>query len=137
MKRTVLGIAAVVAVFGFGMYNGAYAQSAFHSSPDSPWAENYDQLKQFQSTKSRAEVKADALAHRDEIHALTGEDSGSAQLASEFQSTKTRAEVTADFLANREEAEALTSEDGGASYYATHQHHDNPVQFAGKNKALH
>jgi hypothetical protein len=139
MKRTVLGIAAVIAIFGYAMHNGAYAQSQseYQSSPNSPWADNYDQLKDFHSTKSRAEVKADVLAHRDEIQAITREDSGSALLASEFQSTKSRAEVTAEFLANREEAQALTSEDGGASYYARHQQHDNQVQLAGKNRASH
>lgn len=46
-----------------------------------PWALNFDQLAGFRSSTSRAQVTADYIAHRDQVEAMTGEDSGSAYLA--------------------------------------------------------
>ncbi|GAB3776427.1 hypothetical protein GCM10028796_53920 [Ramlibacter monticola] len=46
-----------------------------------PWAQSYNPLRGFQSTKSRQQVTADYLRSRDETAALTGEDSGSAWLS--------------------------------------------------------
>ena len=46
-----------------------------------PWAQNFDQLAGFRSSVTRAQVTADYLANRDQVDALTGEDSGSAYLA--------------------------------------------------------
>ena len=55
--------------------------AAYQKSGVNPWATSYNPLASFQSTKTRAEVTADYLASRDEVNALTGEDSGSAYLA--------------------------------------------------------
>ncbi|HET8747392.1 MAG TPA: DUF4148 domain-containing protein [Ramlibacter sp.] len=46
-----------------------------------PWSTSYNQLRGFQSTKTRAQVTADYLQSRDQAAALTGEDSGSAYLS--------------------------------------------------------
>jgi len=45
-----------------------------------PWATDYDQLKGFQSTLTRQQVRNEFLADRKEVAAMTGEDSGSAYL---------------------------------------------------------
>ena len=49
--------------------------------PVSPWSFRYNPLANFKSTQTRAEVTAAYIADRDEVAALTGEDSGSAFLA--------------------------------------------------------
>jgi hypothetical protein len=49
--------------------------------PVSPWSMRYNPLANFKSTQTRAEVTAAYIADRDEVAALTGEDSGSAFLA--------------------------------------------------------
>jgi len=49
--------------------------------PVSPWSFRYDPLAAFQSTQTRSDVTAAYIADRDEVAALTGEDSGSAFLA--------------------------------------------------------
>ncbi len=46
-----------------------------------PWSILYNPLADFQSTKSRAEVRAELMASRQVAAAMTGEDSGSAYLA--------------------------------------------------------
>jgi uncharacterized protein DUF4148 len=46
-----------------------------------PWSTSYNPLKYFRSAKSRAEVEQEYIASRDEVRALTGEDSGSEYLA--------------------------------------------------------
>jgi hypothetical protein len=46
-----------------------------------PWAQHYDQLAAFRSSRTRAQVRADYLQSRQETAALTGEDSGSAWLS--------------------------------------------------------
>jgi hypothetical protein len=46
-----------------------------------PWSIRYNQLAAFHSTKTRAEVRAEYLAERNEVAAMNGEDSGSAYLA--------------------------------------------------------
>ena len=47
-----------------------------------PWSIQYNPLKSFKSTASRAEVTAAYIADRDEVAAITGEDSGSTYFAS-------------------------------------------------------
>lgn len=47
----------------------------------SPWSIRYNPLAGFKSTQTRADVTAAYIADRDEVAALTGEDSGSAYLA--------------------------------------------------------
>ena len=53
----------------------------FQRSGVNPWAQNYDQLQSFRSGTTRAQVTAEYLASRNEVSALTGEDSGAAWLA--------------------------------------------------------
>ena len=56
--------------------------AAYKQAGVNPWSTSYNQLGQFNSARSRAEVRAEYLASRDQVAALTGEDSGSAWLAS-------------------------------------------------------
>ena len=58
-----------------------------------PWAQNYDHLRGFVSTASRADVTAGFLASRADVAALSAEDSGSAML-SRLAASKTRRTVT-------------------------------------------
>jgi hypothetical protein len=53
----------------------------YKASGVNPWAQSYNPLRSFQSTKTRAQVTAEYLQSRDESAALTGEDSGSAYLS--------------------------------------------------------
>jgi Domain of unknown function (DUF4148) len=53
----------------------------YKASAINPWSMSYQPLKYFQSTTTRDAVVADYLASRNEVRALTGEDSGSAWLA--------------------------------------------------------
>ncbi|HMA08735.1 MAG TPA: DUF4148 domain-containing protein [Ramlibacter sp.] len=53
----------------------------FQQSGSDPWAMQYDPLARFTSSRSRAQVEAEYLASRQEVAAMTGEDSGSAYLA--------------------------------------------------------
>src|SRR5262252_2282470 len=46
-----------------------------------PWATAYNPLKNFRSAKTRAQVEQEYVASRDEVRAMTGEDSGSSYLA--------------------------------------------------------
>lgn len=46
-----------------------------------PWSTSYNPLKSFQSNRSRAEVTSEFLGSRAAVAAMTGEDSGSAYLA--------------------------------------------------------
>lgn len=46
-----------------------------------PWSIAYNPLRQFHSEKTRAQVEQEYLASRDEVGALSGEDSGAAWLA--------------------------------------------------------
>ena len=46
-----------------------------------PWSTSYNPLKYFRSARTRAEVEQEYIASRDEVRALTAEDSGSAYLA--------------------------------------------------------
>lgn len=54
---------------------------AYKQAGVNPWSTSYNPLRSFQGSNTRAAVVADYLASRDEVHALTGEDSGSAYLA--------------------------------------------------------
>jgi hypothetical protein len=58
----------------------------YKASGVNPWSQSYDQLRGFQSGKTRAQVTAEFLQSRHEAASLTGEDSGSA-----FLSVRTRA----------------------------------------------
>lgn len=54
----------------------------FKASGVDPWADEYDQLAGFRGTMTRAQVRGEYLANRDEVKAMTAEDSGAAYLAS-------------------------------------------------------
>jgi hypothetical protein len=53
----------------------------YKASRVNPWSTSYNQLRGFQSAKTRAQVTAEYLQSRDETAALTSEDSGSAYLS--------------------------------------------------------
>lgn len=100
MKATKLLLAAAVAAASLGALaneqEGSSRAEPFQSSVTSaqvradlaayrqarvnPWSTSYNQLAQFNSARSRAEVRAEYMAARDQVAALTGEDSGSAYL---------------------------------------------------------
>lgn len=55
--------------------------AAYKQAGVNPWSTSYNPLKGFRSAVTRDAVVADYVASRDEVRALTGEDSGSAYLA--------------------------------------------------------
>ena len=55
--------------------------AAYKQAGVNPWSTQYNPLRSFKSTATRADVTADYLASRDEVNALNSEDSGSAYLA--------------------------------------------------------
>ena len=55
--------------------------AAYRAAGVNPWSTSYQPLKYFKSATTREAVVADYLASRNEVNALTGEDSGSAYLA--------------------------------------------------------
>lgn len=102
MNRTVT-LAAVLSVAAFaaqaetpdasGQFGASVASSAtpaqvqsqlveYRKAGVNPWSISYNPLKSFQSQKTRAQVTGEYLASRDAVAAMTGEDSGSAYLAS-------------------------------------------------------
>lgn len=56
--------------------------AAYKKAGVNPWSISYNPLASFQSQKNRAQVTGEYLASRDAVAAMTGEDSGSAFLAS-------------------------------------------------------
>jgi hypothetical protein len=62
-----------------------------------PWSIAYNPLATFESSRTRAEVQAEYIASRDEVAALTAEDSGSFALAQQHQQVNAQvANVRAD-----------------------------------------
>jgi len=53
---------------------------AYKKAGVNPWSTQYNPLRAFQSTQSRAQVVNAYIASRDQVAAFTGEDSGSAYL---------------------------------------------------------
>jgi vacuolar-type H+-ATPase catalytic subunit A/Vma1 len=53
----------------------------YKSSGVNPWSIAYNPLRSFRSTVTRAQVVGEYLAFRDQVAAMTGEDSGSSYLA--------------------------------------------------------
>ena len=53
---------------------------AYKKAGVNPWSTQYNPLRSFQSTSSRDQVVGAYIASRDQVAALTGEDSGSAYL---------------------------------------------------------
>ncbi|TWO71100.1 DUF4148 domain-containing protein [Caenimonas sedimenti] len=54
---------------------------AFKQAGVNPWSTQYNPLRFVQGTRTRAQVVGEYLASRDQVAALTGEDSGSTWLA--------------------------------------------------------
>jgi hypothetical protein len=55
--------------------------SAYKQAGVNHWSTSYNPLRGFKGTKTRAEVTAEYVGARDQVAALTGEDSGSAWLS--------------------------------------------------------
>lgn len=55
--------------------------AAYRQAGVNPWSTTYNPLRNFRSATTRDAVVADYIASRDEVQALTGEDSGSQYLA--------------------------------------------------------
>lgn len=53
----------------------------FKASGVNPWATSYNPIASFRPAVTRAQVTAEFLASRDQVAAMTGEDSGSTYLA--------------------------------------------------------
>jgi hypothetical protein len=49
----------------------------FRQAGVNPWSQSFDQLAGFRSDRSRAQVSAEYISARDQVEAMTGEDSGS------------------------------------------------------------
>lgn len=55
--------------------------SAYRQAGVNPWSTSYNPLRSFHSATTRQAVVNEYIASRDEVRALTGEDSGSQYLA--------------------------------------------------------
>jgi hypothetical protein len=55
--------------------------AAYKQAGVNPWSTQYNPMKYFKSATTRQDVTSAYLASRDEVRALSGEDSGSAYLA--------------------------------------------------------
>ncbi|HEX2543611.1 MAG TPA: hypothetical protein VHL79_01955 [Ramlibacter sp.] len=71
--------------------------TAFKKSGINPWSRGYNPLAAavFKSEKAPAQLKAEYIAHRDEVAALNGEDGGSMYLA-DLAAAKRRAATMAN-----------------------------------------
>ena len=104
MNRKTYLVAAIAAFASVGSFAevgeanpaGQYAQSiqsvatrdavrsdlvAFKKAGVNPWSTSYNQLNGARSTEDRSEVRADFVAERDRVSAMTAEDSGSNYLS--------------------------------------------------------
>jgi hypothetical protein len=67
---------------GTAVRAGARGQFRVHNGPQvNPWASDYNPLAHTRLTRTRAEVRNEYLASREQVAAFSGEDSGSAYLA--------------------------------------------------------
>ena len=55
--------------------------AAYRQAGVNPWSTSYNPLRAFRSATTREAVVAEYMASRNEVHAFTGEDSGSQYLA--------------------------------------------------------
>jgi thiamine biosynthesis protein ThiC len=65
-----------------------------------PWSIAYSPLAAFESSRTREEVRAEYIASRDEVAALTGEDSGAFALAQQEQTAARIARIGDEPAAN-------------------------------------
>jgi hypothetical protein len=79
----------------------------------------------FQSTFSRAQVKADLAQYK---AAGVNPWSRSYNPLSSFKSTQTREAVTAEYVANRDVVKAFTGEDSGSAYLSATRTAKQPVR---------
>ena len=98
LALAILSVAAFAAHADDGDPSGQFAASAaagqatraqvqaqladYRKAGVNPWSTSYNPLASFKGEKTRAEVTGDYLASRNAVAAMTGEDSGSAYLAS-------------------------------------------------------
>ena len=104
MNRTTLALAAALSVAAFAAHaddadlSGQFANSVtpaatsraqvqgqfadYKKTGVNPWSTSYNPLASFRGEKTRQQVTAEYLASRNAVAAMTGEDSGSAYLAS-------------------------------------------------------
>ena len=75
-------------IYGNDAFTGAKARAdvqaelaTYKQAGVNPWSTQYNPLKYFKSTTTRDAVVSAYLMSRDEVHALSGEDSGSASIA--------------------------------------------------------
>jgi hypothetical protein len=103
MNRAILALAAALSLAGLSAHaetpdpSGQFAARAgsssltraqvraelraFQQQGPNPWADEYDQLADFRSSRTRSEVAAEFRRSREEAEAMTAEDSGSRYLA--------------------------------------------------------
>ena len=72
----------------------------------------------FVSTKTRAEVRAEVMSHRDQLTAAGGEWAGQQNEQRPFQSAYTVEQVRSEYKAARNEVRMMNGEDSGSSYIA-------------------
>jgi hypothetical protein len=75
------------------------AEIAQAHAANNPSSMTYNPLAIFQSSRTRADVRAEYIADRDEVAALTGEDSGAFALAQEQESEAQVAGAAGDAVA--------------------------------------
>ena len=104
MNKSLITLAAVAAFSG-----AVFAQDA---DPSGQFA------LQFQSTRARADVQAEAVAAVARGALRPSNPHASANVQPVLKSDTTRAQVTAEFVADRDEANAMVAEDSGSAYLA-------------------
>jgi hypothetical protein len=109
MKNSLIALAAFAAIAS----TSAFAQDA---DPSGQFA------LQFNSTRDRAEVQAEAVAAVARGALRPSNPHASASVQPVLKSNTTRAEVVAAFLADRDEVAAFTGEDSGSMYLAKATH---------------
>jgi hypothetical protein len=121
MKHSLIALAAVAVTVASG---AAFAQDA---DPSGQFALQID------SSRTRAEVHAEAVAAVARGALRPSNPHASAHVQPVLDSTTTRAQVVAAFLASREEAAAMTGEDSGATYLAKAAHGKASHEYLASN----
>ncbi len=124
-RRFVSAIASsstAVAAFATLMAGSAIAESPLAGVDTTP----------FVSSRSRAEVQAEVMGHRDALTAAATEWNLQANVPKQLMSDRTRAQATAEYIGAREQVHALNSEDSGSAYFAQMPMHSGSTQVAGR-----
>lgn len=77
-----------------------------------------EQIPPITGMLTRAEVKADLMAHRNQVTSYASEFALQQDVHPQVPSGYTRAEARADYIAAREEVRAMTAEDSGSQRIA-------------------